>query len=232
MREFRIAVGNSLKGKIGEHGFFLQQIADITKIIEQKHQKQDYPLNTELDQLNYSFSAYLNTIQSLKDSCQTAMEIDFSWRTLSPTYGDFIFYCRNAATHDGYHLINAGKETKNYITGPLRRIDGRGKVIELDPPKEDVLTLCWNLSAETLASVGNLLKREGGKIPLAEEADFRKATEASLASDFIPEAIKQMIQANKQSIGASIKGVKIDIVSQTLSAITLVETFIADARST
>lgn len=232
MRDFRIAVGNSLKGKIGEHGFFLQQIADITKIIEQKHTKQDYPLNTELDRLNYFFSAYLNTIQSLKDSCQTAMEVDFSWRTLSPTYGDFIFYCRNAATHDGYHLINAGKGIKSYITGPLRRIDGRGNVIEFDPPKEEVLTLCWNLSTEALASIGDLLKQEGGKIPVAEEADFRKAIEASLVSDFIPDAIKQMLQANKQSIGASFKCVKIDVVSQTLNAITLVETLIADARST
>jgi hypothetical protein len=232
VRDFRIAVGNSLKGKIGEHGFFLQQIADITKIIEQKHAIQDYPLNGELDRLNYFFSAYLNTIQSLKDSCQTAMEVDFSWSVLSPTYGDFIFYCRNAATHDGYHLINAGKGIKNYITGPLRRIDSRGKVIEFAPPKEDVLTLCWNLSAEALASVGELLKRDGGKIPVAEEADFRKANEASLTSDFIPDEIKKIIQANKESIDASFKGLKIDVVSPTLSAITLLETLITDARST
>lgn len=226
-----MAVGNSLKGKVGEHGFFLQQIAEITKIIEQKHAKQDYPLNAELDRLNYFFSAYLNTIQSLKDACQTAMDVDFSWRVLSPTYGDFIFYCRSAATHDGYHLINAGKGIKNYITGPLRRIDGRGNVIEFDPPKEDVLTLCLNLSVEASASIGALLKREGGKIPVAEEADFRKATEALLTSDFIPDEIKKMIQANKESIEASFKGVKIEVVPQTLSAITSVEKLIADART-
>jgi hypothetical protein len=41
-----------------------------------------------------------------------------------------------------------------------------------------------------------------------------------------------MIQANKQCIEASFKGVKIDVVSQTLRAITLVEILIADARST
>jgi len=230
MRDFRIAVGNSLKGKIGEHWFFLQQIADTTNIIKQKHSEQDYPLNTELDRLNYFFSAYLNTIQSLKDSCQTTMDVDFSWSVLSPTYGDFIFYCRNAATHDGYHLINAGKGIKNYITGPLRRIDGRGNVVEFDPPKEDILTLCWNLSAEALASIGCLLKREGGKIPVTEEADFRKTNEALLTSDFIPDEIKRMIQTNKESIEASFKGLKIDVVSQTLHAITLVEKLIADAR--
>lgn len=223
MRDFRIAVGNNLKGKVGEHGFFLQQVAETTKIIEQKHTKQDYPLNAELDRLNYFFSAYLNTIQSLKDACQTAMGVDFSWGVLSPTYGNFIFYCRNAATHDGYHLINAGKGIKNYITGPLKRIDGRGNVIEFYPPKEDVLSLCLNISAEILASVGDLLKREGEKIPAAEEADFRRSIEASLMSDFIPDEIKKMIHDSKESIEASFKGVKTEIAPQILSAIASVE---------
>lgn len=231
MRDFRMAVGNSLKGKVGEHGFFLQQIAEITKIIEQKHAKRDYPLSTEVDKLNYFFSAYLNTIQSLKDACQTAMKVAFPWGTLSPTYGDFIFYCRNAATHDGYHLINAGKGTKNYITGPLRRIDSRRQVHKFDPPKEDVLTLCCNLSAEVLASISDLLKREGGKIPVAEEADFRKANEASLTNDFIPDEIKKMIKAKKASIEASFKGVEVNVVLQALDAITSVEKLIANAHT-
>lgn len=231
MRDFRMAVGNNLKGKVGELGFFLHQIAEVTKLIEQKYAKQDFPLNSELDRLNYFFSAYLNTIQTLKDACQIAMGVDFSWGVVSPTYGDFIFYSRNAATHDGYHLINAGKDIKNYITGPLRRIDGRGKVIEFDPPKEDVLTLCWNLSAEVLASIGDLLKREGGAIPVFEAVDFKKAYEASLTSDFIPDEIKIMIQANRENVEASFKGVKIDIVQQTLRAIASVEKLIADTRT-
>ncbi len=228
MRDFRMAVGNSLKGKVGEHAFFLQQIAEVTKIIEQKHAKQEYPLNTELDRLNYFFSAYLNTIQSLKDACQTAMGIDFSWVDISPTYGEFIFYCRNAATHDGYQLINAGKGKDNYIAGPLRRIDARGKVIEFDPPKEDILTLCLNLSGEALASIGQRLKREGDKIPVAEAAAFEKATEALMTSDFIPDEIKEMIQKNKEGIETSLKDAKNEVVPQILSAIALVEKFIAD----
>jgi hypothetical protein len=225
-----MAVGNSLKGKVSEHGFFLQRILEVTNIIVQKHVKQDYPLNTELDQLNYFFSAYLNTIQSLKDACQTTMKVDFPWGDLSPTYGDFISYCRNAATHDGYHLVNAGKGIKNYITGPLRRMNAHGKVIEFNSPKEDILTLCLNISAEVLASIGDLLKREGWKIPIAEESDFIQANEASLKSDFIPDEIKKIIQTNKASIEASFKGVKIEVVPQTLDAIASVEKFITDAR--
>lgn len=226
-----MAVGNSLKGKIGELGFFLQQIADVAKFIEQKHRQQDYPLNVELDKLNYFFSAYLNSIQSLKDGFQTATGVIFSWSELSSNYGDFIFYCRNATTHDGYHLINAGQGTKNNIIGPLRRIDGRGKVIEFDPPKEDIITLCCNLTDEVLTSLSGLLKREGTNIPAAEEADFKKANQESLKSDFIPKEIKKLIKANQPRIEASFKGIKIDIVKQTHDAIASVAQIIAHART-
>jgi len=87
MRDFRITVGNSLKDKLGELGFFLQQIVDVTKVIECKHLSQDYPINAEIEKLNYFFSAYLNAIQSLKDGVQTATNEKFSWNELSPTYG-------------------------------------------------------------------------------------------------------------------------------------------------
>jgi ABC-type uncharacterized transport system substrate-binding protein len=72
VRDHRVAVGVSLQGKIREHGFFLTQIISASRAIEQKHLQQDYPINREVDQLNYFFSAYLNTIQSLKDGSQTA----------------------------------------------------------------------------------------------------------------------------------------------------------------
>jgi len=231
MRDFRMAVGNSLKGKINELGFFLRQIADVTKTIEEKNLRLDYPLNVELDKLNFFFSAYLNAVQSLKDAFQTATGTSFSWSELSPNYGDFIFYCRNAATHDGYHLINAGQGTKNYIIGPLRRIDGHGKLIEFDPPKEDILTLSCNLTDEVLTALSGLLIREGPNIPVAEEADFKKANQASLTSDFIPNEIKQLIKANLSSIEASFKGIKIDIVQQTHDAITSVAQIVAHTRA-
>jgi hypothetical protein len=231
MRDFRISVGNSLKDKLAELGFFLQQIADISKLIENKYLTHNYPINIETDKLNYFFSAYLNAIQSLKDGVQTATGENFSWKRLSPTYGDFIFYCRNATTHDGYHLINFGKGTKNYITGPLRRIDGRGKVIEFDPPNQDIRTLCCDITEEILVSLRDFLNLEGQKIPFAEEVDFKKSIQESLNSDFIPQEIKDMIKANQSEIEASVKGIKVDVVQQTINAIVSVETIITNAHT-
>ncbi len=126
---------------------------------------------------------------------------------------------------------NAGKGMKNYIAGPLRRIDSRGDMIKFDPPREDVLSLCLSLSAEVLASLRGLLKQKGDRIPVAEEADFRLTTEASPMHDFIPDGIKKMIYVNKKSIEASFKGMKIDVVPQMLSAIASVEKLVADVRA-
>lgn len=231
MRDFRIAIGNSLKNKLGEFGFFLQQITDISKLIEHKHLTHNYPINIETDKLNYFFSAYLNTIQSLKDVVQIATGKNFSWSMLSPTYGDFIFYCRNATTHDGYHLINSGKGTKNYIAGALRRINSRGKVIEFVPPNLDICTLCCNITEEVLISLRGFLNQEGQKIPFATDIDFKKSTQESLNSDFIPQEIKNIIKVNQSEIEASFNGIKVDVIQQTINAIVSVETIIANART-
>ena len=223
MRGHHVAVGVSLEGKIREHGFFLSQIIATSLIIEQKHSRQDHPINLEVDRLNYFFSAYLNTIQSLKDASQTATGSPLSWRDLSPTYGPFLRYSRNAITHDGSQLINAAQGLKNFIVGPLRRIDNRGEVITFEPPQEDVLTLCGNLSKEVLGSLRDFLIREGGKIPAPNAEDFKKGLDASLESSFVPEFVKEMTRANRAQIEASMAGATIDVVERALDAITGVD---------
>ena len=48
MRDHRIAVGVSLEGKIRDHGFFLAQIIAMSRAIEQKHLRKEYPINLEV----------------------------------------------------------------------------------------------------------------------------------------------------------------------------------------
>ncbi|HIP48776.1 MAG TPA: hypothetical protein EYG92_07415 [Lutibacter sp.] len=231
MRDFRIAVGNSLKDKLGELGFFLKQIVDVARAIERKHLYQEYPINAEMNQLNYYFSAYLNAIQALKDGFQTATGVALSWNDLSPTYGKFIFYCRNATTHDGYHLINAIKGGKCYIAGPLRRINRRENLIEFDPPQEDIQTLCCDISEEMLASLRRVLNRNDVDIPYDDEADSKKYFQESLDSNFIPLEVRALMKANQHSIEKSFEGVKIDVMQKIFDAIASVEMIVADVRT-
>lgn len=183
-----------------------------------------YPLNEDIDKLNYYFSAYLNSIQSLKDACQTATSAKFSWSEISPTYGSFIYYCRNATTHDGSHMINAGQGEKNYIIGPLRRIDNRGNVIEFSPPNEDVSTLSVNISKEIFKTIKNFIKDKGQNIPVPDEKNFNSGVDLALQSEFIPDEIKKMITSNEEKIKSSINGATINIAQEILSFIASVET--------
>ncbi|WP_426358229.1 hypothetical protein ACPUVO_17605 [Pseudocolwellia sp. HL-MZ19] len=226
MKRHRMGVGRSIVGKVSELGFFLQKIIDLSKLIEEKHKLQDYPLNIEIDELNYYFSAFMNIFQSLKDACKISMEVDFSWKSMSPSYGEFLFYCRNAVTHDGRHLINSGHGHKNYITGPLCRIDGRGNSVTHTPPTEDVCSISCNMSKEVLASISTLVKKDGNNIPVPEEADFIKSYEESLQGNFYPPEIIQMKRDNRVEIINSFKNIKIDIVQEILISIKKVEDII------
>lgn len=220
MRTHRIAVGSNLKGKIAEMGFFLGHILCISEIIVKKHLAKDYPLNSELVKLNYFFSAYLNSIQALKDASQMAMDTNIPWEKLSPTYGRFIYYCRNATTHDGSLMIDAGQGLLNYIVGPLRRIEGKkGTVKEFDPPREDVATLSRNIASEILHSVKVVLEEKGSDIPSPSHADLAETVNASMNSDFIPDFAKEMMSEKRDEIFRSLSGVKFDYAKDALNAI-------------
>ncbi len=75
------------------------------------------------------------------------------------------------------------------------------------------------------------LNREGQKIPFAEEVDFKKSTQESLDSDFIPQEIKDIIKANQSEKEASFKGIKVDVVQQTINAIVSIEAIVANVRT-
>lgn len=219
MRTHRIAVGSSLKGKIAEMGFFLGHILRISEIIVKKHLAKDCPLNPELAELNYFFSAYLNSIQALKDASQTAVNTNIPWEELSPTYGRFIYYCRNATTHDGSLMVNAGSGLFNYIVGPLRRIDSKGTVKEFDPPREDIVTLSRNIASEVLHSIKAVLEEKGWEMPSPSHEDLAKTINASMSSDFIPEFAKKMVSEKRDEIFRSLSNAKFDYAKDALNAI-------------
>lgn len=227
MKSHRISVGNGIKGKVKEHGFFLIKVVEVSKGIEAKLASKDYPLNKEIDELNYYFSAFLNTIQSIKDSCQTAMNIKISWQELSSTYGNFIFYCRNAITHDGSQMINFRKGVKNYISGPLRRRSNKGNVIEFNPPNEEIISLACNVSKEILSKVKDVVREHGENIPVADEDDLKLSVEEFLEKGFITNDFKEMIIANKKEVWSSFEGFEIDLVGQIISEVELIEREIA-----
>jgi hypothetical protein len=107
------------------------------------------------------------------------------------------------------------------------RLIHRGDVITFDPPKEDVLTLCRNISKEVLANLRVFLTRERDNIPIPNAEDFKKSLAESLESSFVPAYAKAMTRANRPQIEASMEGVTIDVVGRALDAIASVESDLA-----
>ena len=204
MIEAQRAAGTSLKSKLEEFEFFLFEILYIEEVIRGKHLKQDYPINEDLNKINFYYSAFLNSIQSLKDCCQTAMEIDTSWTEFSPTYGKFIFFCRNASTHDGSQLIIAGSGSYTYIVGPLQRLH-RGKIVKCEAPDEEIATLCRNLASEILASVSSTITGHGHKILKPSMQSLERGLAFAEKMPFIPKEIRNLITENKREILTSMQ---------------------------
>jgi len=219
MRTHRNAIASNIKDKVAEIGFFLGHILRVSESIRIKHLSKDYPLNSELAELNYFFSAYLNSIQALKDSCQSATETTISWEELSPTYGKFVYYCRNATTHDGSLMINAGQGLHNYIIGPLHRIDGKGLLKEVAPPPENVITLIQNISSEVLQTTKRVLERAEVSISSPNQKDHANAIDAVMSNAFIPDFAKKLMSENRGEILRSLASAKFDYAKDALNAI-------------
>lgn len=223
MKEFRISIASSLVEKINEHKFFLEKIITISEVIEYKSINKKFPIDLETKELSYYYSAYLNTIQSLKDGFQTALQIKISWKQLSPKYGDFIFYCRNAVTHDGSSLINAFSNNRHYIIEPLSRIDKKGNIITFNPPKEDILSLCLNITNELMINLDNLINHNYEKVLNPSEEDFKKTINLVLDSDFLPAFAKKILQDNIKEFENSIYKVELNNAKKLLDTIELVK---------
>jgi len=112
---------------------------------------------------------------------------------------------------------------KNYIIGPLQRIDGRGNTIEFDPPKEDVRALCCKMSSEIMSSIKGIVLKHGQKIPVPDENDFKESIEVAIKHDFMPDFVKNMMKANKSDICSSFDLPKIDRVKEICDSIESVE---------
>ena len=104
----RMVVAGFLKNKLEEHQYFLSQILEICKTVQQNFELKINPVNTSGKDINFYFSAWTNTFQSLKDSLETIVEKDIPWSRFSNVrHFEFIKNCRNAITHDGMQIINA-----------------------------------------------------------------------------------------------------------------------------
>jgi len=87
------------------------------------------------------------------------------------------------------------------------------------------------MTNEILDCLIKFLKKYGSNIPVVKEMDFKKSIQKSFDNKFILENIKSMIRSNLVEIEGSIKDIKVDIVKDTMKAIILLKTTVANVQT-
>tara|TARA_R110001606_G_scaffold395190_2_gene566937 strand:- start:11755 stop:12459 length:705 start_codon:yes stop_codon:yes gene_type:complete len=218
----KMVVGSFIKNKLEEYEYFLRKIISICNLVNNNFLAGINPVNTSDEDINFTFNAFVNTFQSLKDSLETATSQKISWSYFSEVrHSTFFKECRNAITHDGMQIINAYTDGKYYIASNIERIDNKGKFISLEAPKQDILTLCLEFSTDLMLEVERIADEYGQSIPTQSNVDKIKYIARYMNSPIVPEFARTFFQDNReiieQQLAAHIFNPVVDIKKQTAS---------------
>jgi hypothetical protein len=197
----KMIVGSFIKNKLQEYEYFLRKIVDICNLINANFLMGINPVDTSNKDINFTFNSFVNTFQSLKDSLETATSQKIAWSRFSDVrHSAFIKECRNAITHDGMQIINAYTDGRYYIANNIERIDSQGKFITIDAPKQDILTLCLEFSADLMLEIEKIADEYGQRIPRQSNVDKIKYIEKYMTNAFVPEFARALFQQNRDVI--------------------------------
>lgn len=216
----KMVVGSFIKNKLEEYEYFLRKIISICDLVNKNFLAGINPVNTSDEDINFTFNAFVNTVQSLKDSLETATSQKIAWSYFADVrHSTFFKECTNAITHDGMQIINAYTDGKYYIANNIERIDNKGKFISLEAPKQDIRTLCLEFSTDLVLKVERIADKYGQSIPTQSNVDKIKYIERYMNNPFVPEFARTLFQQNRevinQQLAAHVFDPVLDIKKQT-----------------
>jgi hypothetical protein len=197
---YQMVVGGCIKNKLQEYEYFLKKIiaiCDLAKI----NSLAEKSLNAGTDEnINFTFNAFINTFQSLRDALGTAIGQEIPWSQFSEVrHWKFIKECRNATTHDGMEIINSAVSGKYYISHDIERIEGgrnRRRLITIEAPEEDVLSLCLQFSIDLMQEIENITNEYGASIPVQSYKNKTEEFKKYIDTPLVPEDVKAFFQHN------------------------------------
>jgi len=208
-----MVVGSYIKNKLEEYEYFLQKVIDLCDLVYRNFRSGINPVNTSDENINYTFNAFVNTFQSLKDSFETATTRKIPWSNFSTArHSIFIKGCRNAITHDGMQIINAYADGKYYVANNIERFDNYGKFVKLESPKQDILSLCLEFSIDLMKIIEEITDEYGLHIPIQSKENKLEYIEKCFDNPFIPEFAKDLFQQNREMIVEQLSTVTFDPV--------------------
>ena len=223
-------VSSFFKSKVGEFDFFLRSVVECCdQSMHRFHCRQQGNEQTE-NRIVYAFSAFSNTVQTLKDAGSTFLEPKITWSNIEGLrHGRFMWLGRNAATHDGNPVISAWADGRYYVPNDIHRFDRSGDLIKIPAPTVDVAQFCLefaqDFSALLVAHLRSLGPIEGERVNIAEIQRF-------LRSPVVPAFVRQLFDENKAEIESTLTKVKTDPVGDAVASLLAIAKFCEARLST
>ncbi|MBS7412510.1 hypothetical protein [Pseudomonas syringae] len=186
-------VAGFIKNKLQEYSYFLDKVMVMCDKAARQHYSYSAPSVGDNRALSYLFNALTNTVQSLKDSLETATGAKIAWSRFS-SVRHFLFFkeSRNAMTHDGMQIIDGYKEGKFYMAASMQRIDNHGNTISIDAPSADVLTFCKQFTSDFMAVLDEIIDEREPEFPKTSLKENLQFAERTLGNGFIPDKFRDL----------------------------------------
>lgn len=192
-------VANHLKNKARELRYFLEMIVEGSMQSRQSFRAQKPVQDNASQRVIYGFSGFANSVQSLKDSFETATGESLSWGEVGRLrHGAFIKEARNAATHDGNPVVNGWVDGEYYTLGKIIRLDSKDKVLTIEPPLLPTVRVCSEFAEDLCALMARKLAAHRGRADLTGAVLTEDMLNHFFESPLVPEFAKELFRRDKE----------------------------------
>lgn len=199
---------NFFKSKIKEFDFYLREVVECCDQSMLRFKTAQQSTEQTENKIVFAFSAFANTIQTLKDGGSSFLPTKITWSDISGMrHGKFISLSRNAATHDGNPIVTAWADGHYFVPADIHRLGLRGELVKIAAPTEDVSQLCLEFSRDFCDFLAHRIQAleptEGIGFSIDE-------LEQGFQSRVVPEFARQLFQDQKSEITKAIAEVRFD----------------------
>lgn len=199
---------NFFKFKIKEFDFYLREVVECCDQSMLRFKTAQQSTEQTENKIAFAFSAFTNTIQTLKDGGSSFLPSKTTWGDISGMrHGKFMSLSRKAATHDGNPIITAWADGHYFVPADIYRLGSRGELVKISAPTEDVRQLCLEFSRDfcdfMVHRIQALIPTDGIGISIDE-------LEQGFQSRVVPEFARQLFQDQKSEITKVLAKVRFD----------------------
>lgn len=191
-------VANFFSSKVAEHHHYLEEIVSQCDLSLAHAMAGTQQPENLYKIVVYRFSAYLNTVMTLRDAgSEFLVEVIETADLTGLRHGAFIFDARNAATHDGNPIISAWADGKFFVPEDIvRPSQNKNKTISLVRPSIDLRTFCLEYSADLAAMFIRKLKGGTNVAELDRALYVEENVRQFMRSDFVPHEARKIFAEN------------------------------------